>query len=387
MADYGPEDVARLFTERHAEAVRELGRFNLAVFGKTGSGKSTLVNAIFGSQVAATGTGAPVTAGVNYHEHPEGILGVYDSQGFEVGQAGDSVLAGLAHIVAESRRQPIERQIHAAWYLVRWSDRRFEAHQAAFVRRLAELVPVVFVLSQVPTSADGRVHGDALALAGFIESIGLPLSPRNHVYLTNALADPFLGSAVFGLRELLDATFETAPEAARRALAAAQLIDRERKRQAARNAINTAAASAMATGVTPIPFSDAAILVPIQITMIARITAAYGLVLPSARLGSMVASLMLSTGATTAGRWVVGSLLRAIPGGQIPAMVISGTVAASLTKAMGWGWAAVCERALGTPGGLAGLDQKSVKQLFADEFRSRMRRGLGGSRPMAGSES
>ena len=29
-----------------------LGRFNLAIFGKTGVGKSTLINAIFGEEVA-----------------------------------------------------------------------------------------------------------------------------------------------------------------------------------------------------------------------------------------------------------------------------------------------------------------------------------------------
>ena len=40
-----------------------LGRFNLAIFGKTGVGKSTLINAIFGEEVARTGIGEPVTRG------------------------------------------------------------------------------------------------------------------------------------------------------------------------------------------------------------------------------------------------------------------------------------------------------------------------------------
>ncbi|NQU37122.1 MAG: 50S ribosome-binding GTPase, partial [Actinobacteria bacterium] len=124
--DFGPGDLGRLFTQRHAEAVRDLGRFNLAVFGKTGAGKSTLINAVFGHEVAATGTGPPITAGLQFHEHPDGILGLYDSQGFETGHGGDAVLAGLEHIVTASRSEPVERQIHAAWYLVRWSDRRFE---------------------------------------------------------------------------------------------------------------------------------------------------------------------------------------------------------------------------------------------------------------------
>ena len=195
--DYGASDLGRLFTERHAEAVRDLGRFNLAVFGKTGAGKSTLINAVFGREVAETGTGPPITTGLNYYEHPEGILGLFDSQGFETGHGGDAVLRGLEQIVNDSRSQQVDRQIHAAWYVVRWSDRRFEDAQAAFVRKLSTLVPVIFVLSQVPMSADGRIHTDALAFAAYIESLDLPLSPQNTVILTNALYDEFLGSVVF----------------------------------------------------------------------------------------------------------------------------------------------------------------------------------------------
>lgn len=372
-ADFGPDDLGRLFTERHAEAVRELGRFNLAVFGKTGAGKSTLINAVFGRQVAATGTGPPITTGLNYHEHPDGILGLYDSQGFETGHAGDAVLDGLERIVRGTRNEPIERQIHAAWYLVRWSDRRFEEAQAAFVRKLSTMVPVIFVLSQVPMTADGRVHNDALALANYIESFQLPLSPANVVVLTNAMPDDFLRTVVFGLDTLLDATFSTAPEATRRALVAAQLVDKERKRQASIKIVKAASASALATGLTPIPFSDAAILVPVQVAMIARITAAYGLTVPSSKLAALVGSLMLSSGATTAGRWLVSSMLRVVPGGQIPAMAISGAVAASLTNAIGRAWIEVCERMLERDTQGSPLDMDAMTELFRSEFRRRFR--------------
>lgn len=369
--DYGASDLGRLFTERHAEAVRDLGRFNLAVFGKTGAGKSTLINAVFGREVAETGTGPPITTGLNYYEHPEGILGLFDSQGFETGHGGDAVLRGLEQIVNDSRSQQVDRQIHAAWYVVRWSDRRFEDAQAAFVRKLSTLVPVIFVLSQVPMSADGRIHTDALAFAAYIESLDLPLSPQNTVILTNALYDEFLGSVVFGLDRLLDATFATAPEASRRALVAAQLVDKERKRQASTQIVKAASASALTTGLTPIPFSDAAILVPIQIAMIARITAAHGLTVPSSKLAALVGSLMLSSGATTAGRWMVSSLLRFAPGGQIPAAVISGTVAASLTTAIGKAWIEVCERMLERDVAGSPLDVNLMQQLFRAEFKKR----------------
>ncbi len=378
MADYDAEDITRLFTQRHREAVAELGCFNLAVFGKTGTGKSTLINAIFGREVAVTGTGAPVTAGVDYYAHPDGILGIYDSRGFEMGEAGEQVLASLQRIVDESRRKPLPEQIHAAWYTLRWSDRRFESGQAEFVRKLSDMVPVIFVLTQVPANLAGQKHQDAVRLARYVEAQMLPLSPDSTVYLTNALADEFTGSPVHGLQDLLTATFATAPEAARRALTAAQLIDRERKRQEAKGVIIAATGSALATGVTPIPFSDAAILVPIQIGMIARITAVYGLTVPGNQLASLVGSLILAGGATTAGRWLVASALRFVPGGQLPAMAISGGVAASLTGAMGWAWVAVCDRLLADP---ALIDSPELKAIFSEEFARRSR--LSGSKKKA----
>lgn len=207
MTDYNAEDITRIFTQRHREAVAELGCFNLAVFGKTGTGKSTLINAIFGRDVALTGTGAPVTVGLDYFAHPDGILGIYDSRGFEMGEAGEKVLAGLNQIVNDSRRKPLPEQIHAAWYTLRWSDRRFEGQQAEFVRQLSELVPVIFVLTQVPANLAGQKHQDAVQLARYVEAQLLPLSPDSSVYLTNALADEFTGSPVHGLQEALTATF------------------------------------------------------------------------------------------------------------------------------------------------------------------------------------
>jgi len=371
VKDFAAADVTRMYREEYAQALNALGRFNLAIFGKTGTGKSTLVNAIFGESVAATGTGRPVTTGLDYYVHPNSILGIYDSRGFETGEAGDRILAALEEIVASTRERGATEQIHAAWYTVRWSDRRFEDHQAEFVRRLHNLgLPVLFVLTQVPCNSQGQIHEEALEFARYIAGLGLPLAGGGRVFLTNARSDPFLGTVVFGLQELLDVTFDTIPEVAVAALSAAQQLDWGRKRQAAKRIIATGASSALATGATPIPFSDAAILVPLQIAMIARLTAAYGTTLPSAQLASLVGSLMLSSGATTAGRWMVSSLLRVVPGGQPAAMVISGTVAASMTTAMGWAWVAVLEKYL-VNGDLGDVD--SLRRVFVDEFRSRFK--------------
>ena len=349
MPDLSQRELEGMFEQRLAEAFAALGTFNLAVFGKTGVGKSTLVNAIFGRDVARTGVGEPVTRGLVYHRHPDGFLGLYDSEGFETGTAGDVILDGLRALVAEHRDRPIDQRIHAAWYLVRWSDRRFEQAQTAFVRALHEVgLPVIVVMTQVPTK-DGVIHPEALEFAAYIESLGLPLAPNGHVILTNALADPFTGSPVFGLQHLLDATYDVAPEAATRALTAAQVVDFGRKKKAVDAIINQAAAIAAGIGATPIPFADAALLVPNQVTMIARITAAYGLPPSRSRAMAAAGSVILTGGATLAGRYAVTSLLKFIPGGVIATSAISATVAASLTKGVGMAWARVCEMAVAMP--------------------------------------
>jgi uncharacterized protein (DUF697 family)/GTP-binding protein EngB required for normal cell division len=344
--DLSKAQVEGMFEQRLAEAFASLGCFNLAVFGKTGVGKSTLVNAIFGRDVAATGVGSPVTRGLVYYRHPDGFLGVYDSEGFETGTAGDAIVDGLRRLVAEHRTRAVNEQIHAVWYLVRWSDRRFEKAQEQFVRELAALgLPVILVMTQVP-SRDGVAHPEALEFARYVESLGLPLRPDGHVVLTNALVDDFTQSPVFGLQTLLDDTYAVIPDVAEAALTAAQMLDIGRKKKAVAAIINQAVVVAAGVGATPIPFADAALLVPNQVTMIARITAAYGLPPNKTRALATAGSIVLTGGATMAGRYAVTSLLKFIPGGAIAGSAISATVAGALTKAVGLAWSRVCEYAL-----------------------------------------
>lgn len=340
-----------MFSKELSNAFAALGCFNLAVFGATGAGKSTLVNAIFGKDVADTGVGQPVTKGIEYHRRDDGFLGIFDSEGFETGSAGDQILDGLQSVVQARRSGPIDQQIHAAWYVVRWSDRRFEDAQAAFVRSLAQMgLPVIVVMTQVPTK-DGDVHPHARELADYITGLGLPIRAGGAPVMTNALADDFTHAPVFGLDRLLDATYDVVPEAAQAALTAAQRLDVARKKKAVKAIINQAATVASGIGAVPIPFTDAALLVPNQVTMIARISAAYGLPPQRSRAMAIAGSLVLTGGATMAGRYAVTSLLKFIPGGAIAGSAISATVAGSLTRAVGMAWARVCEYAITLPDG------------------------------------
>jgi uncharacterized protein (DUF697 family)/GTP-binding protein EngB required for normal cell division len=364
------------FQRRFDEERTKLGRFNVLICGKTGVGKSTLVNAIFGEDVALTGNGVPVTTATEYFAHSRLPLGVFDSQGFETGESGDAILRRLAAEIEQRRERPITEQVHVVWYAVRAGDRRFEAGQADFVRGLAATgLPVILVMTQVPMRED-VIHPDALELAGVIRGYELPVRPPGHVVLTNARDDDWTTPQIHGLHELLDATAGVIPESVRAALEAAQRIDFERKRRRARTIIRGASAAAASTCAVPIPIADSAALFPIQMGMLAGISAAYGVPTPSGRLASAFGSIIVASGAATVGRYVAGSLLKVIPGlGSVTGSVIKASVASSITLAMGYGWLAVNERLVRMSEEEAQrfLGSEAVKEAFITAFRGAWR--------------
>jgi uncharacterized protein (DUF697 family)/GTP-binding protein EngB required for normal cell division len=372
MAKPTEEWFGQAFGKAWKDKAEEIGRFNLAIFGKTGVGKSTLVNAIFGAEIAATGIGEPVTRAEHLYLHQSGTLGVLDTRGLEVGRDNATLIAELRDYLHGMRRKPLADQLHVAWYCVRAGDRRFEATEADFVRALHDLgLPVILVLTQVPR-AHGRVHPDAEALAASIAALDLPIQD-GLIHYTMALADEFTGQTAYGLQEVLDATFRGAPDGVAHAITAAQRIDFDRKRERAEVAIKAATGAATTAGASPIPFSDAAILVPVQIGMMASIAVTYGISIER----STAASIAATAAATTAGRSLVTNMIKFVPGaGTAVAAPISATVAGTFTYAMGHAWLRVCERLargeLGPVGGV--LDSDAVKRVFLEEFKSRASR-------------
>ncbi len=295
-----------------------------------------------------------------------------DTRGLEVGRDNDVLITELKDYLHGMRRKPLAEQLHVAWYCVRAGDRRFETTEAEFVRALHDLgLPVVLVLTQVPR-AGGRVHPDAEALAAKIADLGLPIAD-GLIHYTMAQGDEFTGQTAYGLQELLDATFRCAPDGVAHAITAAQRIDFARKRERAERAIKTATGAATTAGASPIPFSDAAILVPLQIGMMASIAVTYGVPLER----STAASLAATAAATTAGRSLVTNMLKFVPGaGTAVAAPISATVAGTFTYAMGHAWLRVCERMARGELGLVGgaLDGESVRRVFLEEFKAQASR-------------
>lgn len=240
-----PDEPGRLLSREaidagYALAREDIGRFNLGLFGLTGVGKSTLLNAVFGADLAATGIGDPVTQDAKLYRYDTSNLGIFDTKGLELGSDMASILEAFVGFVDANRMGGLDDQIHVIWYCIRAGDRRIQPAEEAFIGKVADIgIPVLLVMTQTPLTADGEIHQDAVVLADAIRELRLPI--RGDVRFVNAKADDFSGVPSHGLDELLEATSAVAPEGVRNALAAAQQVDRKFKRARAQSLIDGAA--------------------------------------------------------------------------------------------------------------------------------------------------
>ena len=59
--EYRPEDIVKQTMDAINVKIRNMNKLNIIVVGKSGVGKSTLINSVFREDLADTGIGRPVT--------------------------------------------------------------------------------------------------------------------------------------------------------------------------------------------------------------------------------------------------------------------------------------------------------------------------------------
>lgn len=390
MATGNPDfdGITRRFGEEVAQARYELGTVNIAVFGNTGVGKSTLLNAVFGKDLAATGAGDAVTAHIQYHGGAPEPLGVYDTPGFETGAGQDTLLSEIDQVFADNDRKPLSERIHAVWFVENSQTSRFVDAQAALVQKLASSkVPVMMVLTRVRRTPAGKPTTATTNLVQSIVDRGLPLTPPSTVFLVNAVADPELGDPEHGLNTLLEATFQAIPRELHEALVAAQRLDMERKRRAASRIVNRFTLTSAAAGATPVPLADLVLVTGSLTRMFARISAAYGIPFKKKQLARLAAAVLVTGGAATVTSSAIVKMsgkqvaklatretsklgARLIPVANVVVAAAAGTGSAMVAKAAGHAWCRVCEYILKHPDSDA-LVNDDVLSLFQHHFGRR----------------
>ena len=86
MGGIDAEKIAQEAINAIADRIKNLHTLNIIVAGKTGVGKSTLINAVFKDKLAETGMGKPVTTHMRKITKKGVPLAIYDTRGFELGK-------------------------------------------------------------------------------------------------------------------------------------------------------------------------------------------------------------------------------------------------------------------------------------------------------------
>jgi uncharacterized protein (DUF697 family) len=344
------------------EALRERGHANVLIAGRTGVGKSTLINSIFQGNFATTGQGRPVTQHTREITKQDIPLSVFDTRGLEMADFPTTIKALRSFVSERHHDRDQRRHIHVGWVCIAEDLRRVEEAESQLTVMLAQFIPVVGVITK------------ARADQGFRMEVQRLLPAAKNVIRVRAIEEQLDDGYTLppmGLVELVQLTMEFFPEGQKRAFVAAQKADLALKRQRSHLIVGTAAASAAGIAANPIPFSDCFLLVPVQVGMLAGITATYGLSLSEGFLSTLVGSTVGATVATISGRALVGALLKLIPG---PGSAIGGAIAAAtagtLTTAFGEAYIATLDTLFARHGG-----EPPSQHEVAEELRRRLRKG------------
>lgn len=374
---YDAAQAAQKIMDEIKENYSSLTTLNVVVIGKTGVGKSTLINSVFGENVAEVGLGRPVTQSIRKLEKEGTPLAIYDTPGLELqgDHSAENLLEQVTNLINEGiQSEDVNQAIHCIWYCINTASSRVEPTEMNFLRKLGENtkrcnVPVILVLTQAFSKKKTEEMVTALRKENLPVRQVVPVLAQDY-----EISEDYPKIKAFGIDKLVELMSELLPDTVRDTFIALQIASIDLKRKRARAAVTAAAGAAALTGASPIPFSDAAILVPTQVSMLAGITAIFGLPIEKAALTSIVSATIGTAGATVLGKTVVANLVKMIPGaGTIVGAVISGTTAATLTGALGEAYIAVLTRVASGNMSFAELTSSEGMKELRREFEKQLR--------------
>lgn len=205
----------------------EIKHVNIIIAGKSGIGKSTLINAAFKDELANTGTGKSVTDDIKLIQKSGVPIRIFDTVGLELGgkQQKDAIKAIKKLSDSKQKTVDVDDDIHCMWYCVSAASDRIDDKEIEFIQKISAMnIPVILVLTKVYSKTEADKFEQRL------KSINMAIRQ-----IVQVLAVDTDDNESFGIDKLMEETSELIPETVKIAFDNAKkatMIDRKKKAHA-----------------------------------------------------------------------------------------------------------------------------------------------------------
>lgn len=372
------------------EVYKNKDKLNIVLFGATGVGKSSLVNAVFGENVVKTGDGEPITQFLQKIEIKSKGITLWDTKGIEAKDYENTKKLLLQDIEkgfeSAFRSNNDDDAPHVVWLCIKESSKRIEDREHDLINIAKKLgIPSVIVFTDTQDE-----NGDE-----FFEKAKENINKehkefiKNRYVRVNSVAYTFKGISVppSGLEELLkltedclaDAKNNTAKQCQERiaALSKAQEVNMQKKLDAmilsARKKVHLASVAAATIGASPVPGSDAPLIASVQSRLIYTLNSEFEVDINNNQAITMITGVLGASAIAQVGKAIVSNAIKLIP---VVGTAVGGAVSAStaglLTQAVGHAYIQVLIAYFDKETGKTILPEKTSSTLlmFKDIFLS-----------------
>ena len=312
---------------------------NVLVVGNSGVGKSTLINAVMGEEVAETSWGnSGTTKELKIYENEEIPFRIIDTVGFEPSFIKEmrAINAVKKWSKEAAKNEESDKKINTIWFCVDGTSRKLFAKtikDLSTATKMWESVPIIVVITKSYSEPERKENIQMVQNAFAKQKISKNLYDVIPVVASTYVLNDTAFAAPQGIAELIERTNNCLPEGIKAADRDINTYKLKRKNVLSQSLIGTVTTAGVVVGAIPIPFADAAILTPIEIAEVNALAGIYEI--GKNEDSKNFINSIIEVGTVGVGAKTLISAIKSIPGINIAGAVLNAVIAGSFVCTIG----------------------------------------------------